>query len=284
VGRIEKPTDAATMSSKQVVRFQMEEGVGVATLADPSGVNVLSEALLEGLIGAIDRARDDPGVRALLIRAEGRVFCAGADLSQIGKRLDQPGPGSAAQYIGHLMEHYGDPLVNALQELPKAVICAVGGAAVGGGVGLALAADMVIAARSAYFSLPFVPALGLIPDLGATYHLTMALGRARGLALSLTGEKFSAERAENWGLIWRCVEDESLLSEATALARQCAELPFATVKATKDLFRRAETGDLASQLRVETELQRKLAGEDAFREGVNAFLERRKPRFFGPPS
>ncbi len=272
------------MSTEQAVRFQLEEGVGIATLADPSGVNVLSEALLEGLIVAIDRARDDPGVRALLIRGEGRIFWVGADLSQIEKRLDRPGPGSAAQYIGHLMEHYGDPLVKALQELPKVVICAVGGAAVGGGVGLALAADMVIASRSAYFSLPFVPALGLIPDLGATYHLTMALGRPRGLALSLTGEKFSAERAEKWGLIWRCVEDESLLSDATALARQCAELPLAAVKATKDLFRRAETADLASQLRVETELQRKLAGEDAFLEGVNAFLERRKPRFLDSPS
>jgi 2-(1,2-epoxy-1,2-dihydrophenyl)acetyl-CoA isomerase len=171
----------------------------------------------------------------------------------------------------------------ALRQLPMVVVCAVGGAAAGGGVGLALAADVVIASRSAYFALPFVPALGLIPDLGATFRLTQALGRPRALALALTGEKLSAEEAKRWGLIWQCVADESLASEAMALSRSFAELPPASVKAAKHLFDSAETADLSSQFRLEAELQRMLAGEDAFREGVNAFLDRRKPVLFGSP-
>ena len=269
------------MSVNETVRFHVDDAVGVVTLADPAGINVLSEALLEGLAKAVQRARGDVGVRALLIQAEGRVFCAGADLGEIRRRLDDPEIGDAAAYIGHLMERHAEPVVMALRQLPMVVVCAIGGAAVGGGVGLVLAADVVIASRSAHFALPFVPSLGLIPDLGASFFLTRAMGRPLALALALTGQKFSGEQAENWGLIWRCVADESLASESMALARLFAGLPSASVKAVKDLSHSAETADLASQLRLETELQRKLAGEDAFREGVNAFFERRKPRFPG---
>jgi 2-(1,2-epoxy-1,2-dihydrophenyl)acetyl-CoA isomerase len=271
------------MSVEMPVRFQVDDGVGVVTLADPAGINTLSEALLEGLGQAVQRARDDAGVRALLIQAEGRAFCAGADLEQIRRRLDNTESGDAATYIGYLMERHGEPLVMALRALPMVVVCAVGGAVAGGGVGLALAADVVIASRGAYFALPFVPSLGLIPDLGATYRLTKAIGRPRALALALTGQKFSAEQAANWGLVWRCVADDSLASEAMALARGFADLPPTAIKAAKELFDNAETADLSSQLRLETKRQRELAGEESLREGVSAFLDRRKPRFLDLP-
>ena len=267
------------MRADPPVRFHVEDNVGVVTLNDAGGMNALGEDLLEGLTRAVDSARDDASVRALLIRAEGRAFCAGADLAEIKRRLADSSGGGASAYVACLLEQHAVPLLLALRRLPMVVVCAVGGAAVGGGVGLALAADMVIASRSAYFSLPFVPSLGLIPDLGATSRLTRTLGPARAIGLALTGEKFTAEQAERWGLVWKCVPDESLSSEAMALARRCAGLYPEAVRAAKSLFDSAETAAFAEQLGLETDAQRRLAGAGGFREGVNAFLERRSPNF-----
>jgi 2-(1,2-epoxy-1,2-dihydrophenyl)acetyl-CoA isomerase len=161
------------------------------------------------------------------------------------------------------------------------VVCAVNGAAAGGGVGLALAADMVIAARSAYFYLPFAPALGLVPDMGSSWFLPRALGPARALGLALTGEKLPAQQAADWGLIWACVDDGRLAEEAQRLAAQLAALPAHVIGEIRALFAAAGNNTFTQQLALERDRQALLADGESFAEGLRAFAERRKPFFRG---
>jgi 2-(1,2-epoxy-1,2-dihydrophenyl)acetyl-CoA isomerase len=178
-----------------------------------------------------------------------------------------------------MMADAGNPLVTGLRTLPVPVVCAVNGAAAGGGVGLALAADIVIAARSAFFYLPFAPALGLVPDLGASWTLPRAVGRARALGLTLLGNKLSAQEAAQWGLIWSCVDDAALADESRQIATRLARLPVHATHEVRELYRASEDNSLQEQLALEMQRQSALADRPAFAEGVRAFLEKRKPRF-----
>jgi 2-(1,2-epoxy-1,2-dihydrophenyl)acetyl-CoA isomerase len=237
---------------------RLEGGIAALTLNRPDALNALSRGLLEELHAAFARVADDPGVRAVLLAGAGKAFCAGADLSPAGA--------DGADLLGGLM----NPLVLAIRRCPVPVVCAVQGAVAGGGAGLALSADVVLAARSAYFYIPQMSRLGLL-----------RLGPARATALSLTGERLPAPQAVEWGLIWRCCEDAQLAHEALAIARQLAQGPAHAAVEMRQAFEAARVNDLAAQLDHEAQRQHVLGAREAFREGVQAFREKRVPRF--PP-
>lgn len=270
------------MTQQPFVLYSVEEGVATLTLNDGARMNPLGEALLADLVAAIGRVRDDRSIKAVVLTAQGRAFCAGADLSHYMTRLETPEPGrSLGQYVGELMDQRVNPIVLGLRALPVPVVCAINGVAAGGGFGLALAGDMVVAARSAYFYLPFFPALGVVPDMGASWVMPRTVGRARSLGLALTGKKLPAQKAADWGLIWDCVDDDALHGEAMQLAQQLAALPAHAVQEARALFAAAETNTLVEQLALERSRQGVLIDGDSFGEGVRAFTERRKPVFQG---
>ena len=264
------------------VLFEVVDGVAVATLNEGARMNPLTEGLQQGLLGALQRVREDKAIRALLLTATGRGFCVGADLPDFNRRARElPLGGSLGAYVAAMMDRTGNALIAGLRELPVPVVCAINGAAAGGGVGLALAGDLVLAARSAYFYLPFVPALGIVPDMGATWLLPRAVGRARALGLALTGHKLPAQKAAEWGLIWDCVDDEQLPAAALQLARLLAQLPGHAVAEARALFAAAEGHTLPQQLALERDRQRELIDGPSFAEGVASFVEKRRPRFPG---
>ncbi len=268
--------------SQPSVLFEVDEGVAVATLNEAERMNPLSESIQAGLREALERVREDRSIRAFVLTANGRGFCSGADLKDFSARAANLAPGdSLGAYVGRMMEAGANPMIQSLRTLPVPVVCAVNGAAAGGGFGLALAGDVVLAARSAFFYLSFIPALGIVPDMGASWALTRSVGRARGLALALTGERLSAEQAAAWGLIWACVEDDQLRAEAMQMARRLAALPAHAIGEARALFDAAESNSLADQLALERARQAELIDGDSFAEGVRAFMERRKPVFRG---
>ncbi len=269
------------MNDEAVLLEVDAQGVATVTLNEGERMNPLTPALQRGLLDALQQVRENASVHAVLLTARGRGFCVGADLADLRDRAGQPGGISVGGYVGAMMEESGNPIMAGLRSLPVPVVCAVNGAAAGGGVGLALAADMVIAARSAYFYLPFVPALGLVPDMGASWLLPRALGPARAMGLALTGEKLGAQQAADWGLIWACVDDERLAEEARRLASRLAGLPAGAIEETRALFGAAERNSFIEQLALERERQTALAGKESFAEGLRAFAERRKPTFRG---
>lgn len=266
--------------TEPLVLLDVADGVATVTLNDAARMNPLGDRLAAALLQAVCQAGDDASVRALRLTARGRGFCVGADLTDYRQRMDQPEPGrTLGDHVGTLMEDIANPLIAALNELRVPVVCAINGAAAGGGVGLALAGDMVLAARSAYFYLPFIPALGLVPDMGASWSMPRAVGRARALGLALTGHRLPAEKAAEWGLIWDCVDDTALEPASLALARQLAELPPHAIREARALYAASPGHSLREQLALEAARQRQLIDGESFAEGVRAFVERRKPRF-----
>jgi 2-(1,2-epoxy-1,2-dihydrophenyl)acetyl-CoA isomerase len=264
------------------VLYEVQDCIAVVTLNEGARMNPLSESVQAGLFDAIRRVEADAAIRAMVLTANGRGFCVGADLQDFAARARElPAGDSLGRYVGRMMESSGNRLMLALRSLPVPLVCAVNGAAAGGGAGLALAGDMVIAAKSAYFYLPFVPALGIVPDMGSTWALPRAVGRARAIGLALTGEKLSAEKAAEWGLIWACVDDDHLRVEAMQLARQLAALPAHAVGEVRALFAASGTNSLEQQLALERERQQELIDGESFAEGVKAFHEKRKPVFRG---
>jgi len=254
------------------------DGTAVATLDRPAVLNSLDTQMIDDLRAVIaDVARDDE-TRVLILTGAGRAFCAGADLSADGDR--EPGM-SVGEGIYRAMDRGFNPLVRDLAALAKPVVAAVNGVAAGGGVGLALAADIVVAARSAEFIQVFGPQLGLVPDMGCTYFLVRLLGRARARGLALLGERLTAEQAERWGLIWKCVDDHVLMDEAQRIARRLATGPRQCFGSIKRALDAAELNTLSEQLDLERDCQRVLGDTEDFREGVTAFLAKRKPQFSG---
>lgn len=263
------------------VLFEQREGIATLTLNEGDRLNPLTPALQQGVLDALRRVREDKSIRALILTAAGRAFCVGADLADFSERAKDPSRGSLGTQVGHMLDETGNPMVAELRSLPVPVVCAVNGVAAGGGVGLALAADVVVAARSAYFYLPFVPALGAVPDMGASWALPRAVGRARALGLALLGEKLDAARAADWGLVWACVDDAVLSQEALTLATRLAAMPTHAVAEARALFAASERNNLAQQLALERERQAELIDGEAFAEGMRAFIERRAPVFRG---
>jgi len=224
---------------------------------------------------ALAKVRADTTARVLLITGAGRGFCAGQDLSDRAVA-----PGDAPVDLGASIEANYRPLVLALQSFPMPVVCAVNGVAAGAGANIALACDLVIAAKSASFIQAFCK-IGLIPDSGGTYFLPRLVGTARAMGLSLLGDKLPAQLAADWGLIWKCVDDADLASTVDALLAQLAQAPTRGLVATRRALHASSSATLEAQLDLERDLQRELGNSADYREGVAAFLAKRSPQFTG---
>jgi 2-(1,2-epoxy-1,2-dihydrophenyl)acetyl-CoA isomerase len=244
--------------------------VATITIARPDRLNALSARTLEELRSAVEESGRS-GARCLLLTGEGRGFSSGADLG---------GDGGLPEDAGEALERYYNPLVEAIFESPIPVVAAVNGPAAGAGCSLALAADIVIAARSAYFLQAFVN-IGLIPDAGATWLLPRLAGRARAMEMMMLGERVTAEKALEWGLISRMVEDEHLASESVALATRLAQGPTLALGLIRKLAREAGQIPLSDALAAERVAQRDAGRTEDFRGAVMAFLQKRQPRFEG---
>ena len=261
--------------SDQCILFEVAEGVARLTLNRPERLNSFNVAMHTQVREVLDGLARGSSARVLVLTGAGRGFCAGQDL---GDRAVAPG-GQAAD-LGESIERYYKPLVLALRGLPIPVIAAVNGVAAGAGANIALACDLVIAARSATFVQAFVR-LGLVPDSGGTWFLPRLVGTARAMGLALLGEKLGAEQAAQWGLIWRCVEDAELPEVVNALAAQLAHAPTLGIARTKQALYEGWGRTLEQQLDIERDCQRELGRTADFAEGVAAFSEKRAPRFSG---
>jgi 2-(1,2-epoxy-1,2-dihydrophenyl)acetyl-CoA isomerase len=252
-----------------------EGGVLRLTLNRPDRLNAFNEDMHMALRAGLERARDDDTVRAVLLTGAGRGFCAGQDL---GDR--DPRKGTAIPDLGVTLERFYNPTLRLIRALEKPVVCAVNGVAAGAGANLALACDIVLAARSARFIQAFAK-IGLVPDAGGSWALPRLIGEARAKALALTAEPLGAETAADWGLIWKAVDDDALMDEAGALAARLAAGPTLGLGLTKRLIQAAASQDLDAQLDMERDLQRQAGASADYREGVIAFLEKRAPEFRG---
>jgi 2-(1,2-epoxy-1,2-dihydrophenyl)acetyl-CoA isomerase len=258
----------------QPILVAVEAGVQTVTLNRPERLNAFNPEMHRLLREALAQAEDDDAVRAVLLTGAGRGFCAGQDLSErdVG--------GDAAIDLSVTIESLYNPLVRRMRALPKPIVCAVNGVAAGAGANVALACDIVLAARSASFIQAFAR-IGLVPDSGGTWFLPRLAGRARALGLALLGEKLPAEDAERWGLIWKTVDDDKLMAEAGALARGLATGPTRAYGLIKRALDASETSTLDAQLDLERDLQRKAGLTADYREGVAAFMQKRKAQFKG---
>jgi 2-(1,2-epoxy-1,2-dihydrophenyl)acetyl-CoA isomerase len=261
------------------ILVETKEGVATLTLNRPQSLNSLNKGLIDDIRTALRALAPDGAVKVLVITGAGRGFCAGADLANAG--FGDGVQRSVGGGISHSMEIGYNPLVRDLAGFPKPVIVAVNGVAAGGGVGLALSGDIVLAAKSAYFVQVFGPRLGLVPDMGCTWFFPQLLGRARSRALAMLGDRLPAERAAEWGLIWGAVADDQLLSEAQALAQRLARGPTNAFREIKRVLDAAALNTLDEQLELERRVQRTLGDTEDFREGVTAFLTKREPQFKG---
>jgi len=242
------------------------------TLNRPDRLNSFTRAMHAELRDALANLGD---ARVVILTGAGRGFCAGQDLNDRAVSAE-----SAPTDLGETVEECWNPLVRTLAELPQPVIARVNGVAAGAGASLAMACDIAIAATSAKFIQSF-SALGLVPDTGGSWHLTRHLGQARAMALALTGEPLSAEKAADWGLIWKAVDDESLDSEVDAVATKLASLPPLGLAAIKNIIRTSWDRSLTQELDLQRDEMRRLGFTDDYREGVAAFLEKRPAIFTG---
>ena len=252
-------------------------GYHVITLNRPERLNAFNDAMHEALRDAIAQAEADESCRALLITGAGRGFCAGQDLSD---RLLKPGEKPLPRKS---LEIYYNPLVRKLRALPFPVIAAVNGVAAGAGCNVALACDIVLAARSASFTQSFAR-IGLIPDSGGTWLLPRLVGEARARALALLAEPLPAEKAAQWGLIWKCVDDAALTGEAKSLCEHFAAAPTQGLALIKRALDASAGNSFDAQLDLERDLQREANMTPDYAEGVRAFMEKRKPNFSGRKS
>ncbi|MFZ6769244.1 2-(1,2-epoxy-1,2-dihydrophenyl)acetyl-CoA isomerase PaaG [Undibacterium sp. Di26W] len=261
------------------ILFHISDGIAHLTLNRPEKLNSFNVAMHLEIQDALARLRADTSVRVMVLTGAGRGFCAGQDLSDRAVKGDNAADGAPPD-LGASVEKYYAPLVLALRALPMPVICAVNGVAAGAGANLPLACDIVLAARSASFVEVFCK-LGLIPDTGGTYFLPRALGTARAMGAAMLGGKISAEQAEQWGLIWKCVDDDQLQAETMALARHFASAPTKGLALTKQAIYASPQHTLEQQLVLETSMMRELGQSQDYREGVAAFVEKRAPKFVG---
>jgi len=262
------------MPGSETILSAFADGVLRLTLNRPDKLNAFNEEMHLALRAGFERAHADAAVRAVLLTGAGRGFCAGQDLG------DRDPNAAEKPDLGYTIETFYNPLVRQIRALAKPVVCAVNGVAAGAGANVALACDIVLAARSARFIQAFAK-IGLVPDSGGTWALPQLLGEARAKALALTGEPLAAETAAEWGLIWRCCDDAALMDEAQALAARLAAGPTRALGLTKQAIQAAATNALDAQLDLERDYQREVGAGADYAEGVAAFLEKRKPNFTG---
>ncbi len=267
---------SAAEPSFEAISLSVEDGIARLTLNRPDTLNALNEPMFREIPVAVARA-PAAGARALLLTGAGRGFCSGADL--VGRKFSEPPSEELREAVNRASFERVITVVRALNEAPMPVVCAINGVAAGGGVGLALAGDVILMASSARFVLTFVPKLGLVPDVGATWLLSRLAGRARALAASLLGDAISAQEAERWGLVWKLVDDDRLHDEALSICRRLAAGPQRAVLGTRQLIDAAPGMPLGAHVLLERDLQSRLIGGPDFVEGVTAFREKRPARF-----
>jgi 2-(1,2-epoxy-1,2-dihydrophenyl)acetyl-CoA isomerase len=259
------------LPSYETILFDVSGAIARITLNRPDRLNSFTAHMHAELRDALSNLGD---ARVLILTGAGRGFCAGQDLND---RAVMPGE---AVDLGETVQTCWNPLIRTLTSLPQPVIARVNGVAAGAGANIALACDIVIAAKSAKFIQSF-SAIGLIPDSGGTWALPRLVGQARALGLALTGEPLPAERAEQWGLIWKAVDDEALDSEVDAIATKLASLPPLGLAAIKDMIRSSWQHSLDEELERQAAAMRRLGFTEDYREGISAFLEKRQPSFNG---
>jgi 2-(1,2-epoxy-1,2-dihydrophenyl)acetyl-CoA isomerase len=266
-------TIAANVSSQSVLLEEFEDGVLTLTLNRPERLNALNDALGDALLDAVRRAAANDAGRVLLLTGAGRGFCSGADLA-----TRAVAPGARGPDLGDSLDRRFNPLIRALRAMPKPVICAVNGAAAGIGANIALACDIVLAAKSAQFLQAFAR-VGLVPDGGGTWTLPRLVGEARARALMLLADPISAEQAAAWGMIYRAVDDDDLMGEARTIAERLAAGATHAFGLIKRALGASAGSSLDTQLDLERDLQREAGAGSEFTEGVRAFLEKRVPNF-----
>jgi len=259
--------------------YERQDGIAHVTLNRPDRLNALNFALITDLQAAAAAIDSDHDIRAVVLTASGRAFCSGADL--MGADLLGNEQRSRGENIGVSLREHFNPMINAWYQLRVPVVVAVNGVAAGAGVSLALVGDIVLAARSATFLQLFAPKLGLMPDLGSTFHLPRLVGTARAKGLALLGDALTAADAANWGLIWACVDDAALYTQAQSIARRFATGPTQAFQRIKAVFNMELPRTLAEQLALEAVAQAELGDTLDFAEGVQAFRGKRAPNFTG---
>lgn len=257
--------------SDQTIFYALDNGVATIRLNRPDRLNALTPDMLTLLRDTLWRAADE-GARAVLLTGEGRGFCSGAELAN--------GDGALNPDLGSAIELGYNPVAEALSKLPIPIVTAVNGPAAGAGAGIALGGDIVVMAKSAYLLLSFAN-IGLVPDCGATWLIAKSAGRAKALEMALLGERLSAQDAMDSGLVTRVVEDEQVLQTAQAIAAKLAAMPTLALGMIRAQVKAALNATLSETLSIEASNQRKAGYSNDFREGVAAFLEKRKPAFKG---
>ena len=250
-----------------------EQGLATLTLNAPGKLNAVSRKMIAELKDCWEKLAADGSVRAVLLTGAGRGFCAGADLSD-PDRSKEGGDGGSA------LEKFFNPVIRLMRSMPKPIVAAVNGPAAGVGMSFALAADIAIAAKSATFLQAFAR-IGLLPDGGSTWFLPRLVGEQRARALTMLAPQITAQQARDWGLIWDVVDDAALMQTATEVARRLADGPTLSLARIKEAMNRASGQQLSQQLDLERDFQRELGRSEDFREGVQAFLAKRKPVFKG---
>lgn len=254
------------------IDFKLDANIARITLNRPDRLNSFTAHMHEELRDALRQAAES---RVVILTGGGRGFCAGQDLNDRAVSS-----GSAPVDLGTTVETCWNPLITQLAHMPQPIIARVNGVAAGAGANVALGCDIVVAGRSAKFIQSF-SAIGLIPDSGGSWILPRLVGQARALGLALTGEPLPAEKAEEWGLIWKCVDDEALDSEVDSLAHKLASLPPLGLAAIKSIIRSTWSRTLDQELHLQRNEMRRLGYTQDYREGVAAFLEKRTPSFTG---
>lgn len=268
------PSETASDSSSVLV--SQTGAVRTLALNRPQALNSFTGEMHVALLAALEAAAGDAGVRCLVLTGSGRGFCAGQDLSD--PLAAPPAAGEPAKDLSVLIERHYTPLALRLRSMPVPVIAAVNGVAAGAGANLALGCDLVVAARSANFVQAFAK-IGLVPDTGGTWLLPRLAGRARAMGLAMLGDKLPAAEAERMGLIWKCVDDDELMPEVEALGQRLAAMPTRALVATREAIDAAAQMDYAAALAAEARTQRELGFAHDYGEGVQAFFEKRSPRF-----
>lgn len=254
------------------IKTEMDGSVFKISLNRPDKFNSFTREMALQMQEALDKAAADNSIRAIYLTGEGKAFCAGQDLAEA---IDLNGPG-----IERIVREHYNPIVLKLRSLEKPVICAVNGVAAGAGANIALACDVVIAASSVAFIQAFSK-IGLVPDNGGSFFLPRIIGFGKASALMMLGDKVSASDAEKMGMIYKVTEDGNLHTEAMSIAKSLAEMPTRALGMTKIMLNQAMDNNLTQQLELEAEMQIAAAHTNDYKEGVNAFLEKRKPSFKG---
>ncbi|WP_436462696.1 2-(1,2-epoxy-1,2-dihydrophenyl)acetyl-CoA isomerase PaaG [Acinetobacter seifertii] len=259
----------------QNIIAEEKNGVGYLTFNRPKALNSFNVDMHREVAEVLNLWTKNPEVRCVVISGEGRGFCAGQDL---GDRVVDPN--AEAPDLGYSIETYYNPLIKTIVNMPKPVICAVNGVAAGAGANIALACDLVIAAKSANFVQAFCR-LGLVPDSAGTWFLPRAVGHARAMGLTLLGDKLPAETAKEWGMIWDVVEDTDLKTKVTELAERLAKQPTFGLSLIKKAIHQSSNNTFEEQMLLERDLQRIAGRSEDYREGVQAFMNKREPNFKG---